>query len=284
MLAAALALALRGFAVFPCVPGGKVPATAHGFKDATTDAAIIAGCWAELPAANIGIACGASGLVVLDLDRKDGRDGVRTLWQVECDLDRVPRTLSATTPSGGLHLYYRAPRDVEIRNGQSTVCERGDAPGLDVRGVGGYVVAPPSFMAAGRYAWRDDLPIADVPQPWVDALARERAPDEPPAPVWTPRSYSEADRVALYVHRAIEGELRKVADAPHGTRSDRLLASARALGGLVHTGATDALEVRDALLGACASWPRFERDPHKDRDTIERGIAYGLAAPREVRP
>ena len=73
----AVVYAQRGWAVFPLKPRSKAPLTPHGFKDASNDAQTIRAWWARWPKANIGIACGASGLVVVDVDNKDARAGDR---------------------------------------------------------------------------------------------------------------------------------------------------------------------------------------------------------------
>ncbi|NLE75621.1 MAG: hypothetical protein GX605_02565, partial [Chloroflexi bacterium] len=159
MLAAALAYAARGWAVFPCKPRGKEPLTPHGCKDATTDAARVRAWWAKWPRANVGIACGPSGLVVLDVDGDAGRAS----W---AQLGQSGQTPTATTGKGQ-HLYYQA-------NGHHVGNSAGKlGPGLDVRGAGGYVVAPPSVHPSGAvYAWADFLSPDDVPlAPFPDALA-----------------------------------------------------------------------------------------------------------------
>jgi hypothetical protein len=129
MLARALAYARRGWAVFPCKPGEKIPATAHGCKDATTDEATIIKWWSELPAANIGLATGPpSGLFAIDIDPKNGG---RDSWARLTDGRNLPRTATVCTPSGGLHHYFHVPAG-SIKNSTSKI-----ATGVDVRAAGG---------------------------------------------------------------------------------------------------------------------------------------------------
>jgi hypothetical protein len=106
-LPAAQEYAAKGWAVIPLAPNDKTPLTKHGFKDATTDSEEIH-AWAEdHPNANLGIRTGiASGLVVFDLDVKNGKDGIKALLDA---VGALPKTLTATTPSGGLHHYYKHP-------------------------------------------------------------------------------------------------------------------------------------------------------------------------------
>ncbi|HUU56063.1 MAG TPA: bifunctional DNA primase/polymerase [bacterium] len=106
LLAAALAYAARGWHVFPCAPGGKAPITPHGLKDATTDAEQILTWWAAEPAANVAVAAGRSGLLIVDCD---GAEGIGTFaaWADAHDrpLGDVP---CAATPRGGRHYYFAA--------------------------------------------------------------------------------------------------------------------------------------------------------------------------------
>lgn len=123
----------RGWAVFPLRSGSKIPATEHGFKDATTDLDIVT-LWATLPGPsyNWGIATGSvSGIVVVDVDIKN--DGIANTAQLN-----LSPTYTVTTPSGGIHYYYAIPPGRPVR---STV---GLVPGVDIRADGGYVAAPPS--------------------------------------------------------------------------------------------------------------------------------------------
>ena len=114
--------------------------TTHGCKDATTDRQIVVDWWTRWPLANIGLPTGSkSGVVVIDFDfRSGGLDGLITLEKRKA----VPATLEALT-GNGLHLYYQC-QGILVKNGVGLL------PGIDVRGEGGYVVAPPSIHATFR--------------------------------------------------------------------------------------------------------------------------------------
>jgi hypothetical protein len=163
----ALALARKGLRVFPCVVAGKQPATAHGCKDATVDPSVISAWWRQLPDANIGVATGAaSGIFVVDVD---GLDAEAELRKLEVQHGALPATIEVIT-ARGRHIYLRMPGAV-VRNTAGKI-----APGIDTRGDGGYVLAPPSVHPSGRrYAWSVDCGpgIAAAP-PWL--LARIEAP------------------------------------------------------------------------------------------------------------
>lgn len=169
----ALSYASSGWAVLPlcwpdaaghCACGrkhtgrdiGKAPLTPHGVKDASTDERVVRRYWCT-PDANVGIATGAvSGLVVLDVD---GPDGVASLAG-----KTIPPTPCVLT-SNGKHFYFRHPGGV-IRNFVKKL------PGLDLRGDGGYVVAPPSTHLSGKqYMWLPGaehwtMQLADIPN-WL---------------------------------------------------------------------------------------------------------------------
>lgn len=176
---AAVRLAEYGFKVFPCVPGAKNPIVAHGFKDATTDEATIATWWAGTPNANVGVA--TEGIYVIDIDPME--DGTPNYWmntltveQVD-ELSRAPQTI---TPRNGVHLWFRQPDGVELRN-----TGRGEiAPRVDTRGTGGYVLVPPSNVKEHGAYWfspgreldcgPEDLPV--VPQFIIDKLSEAKKP------------------------------------------------------------------------------------------------------------
>lgn len=141
-LDAAVRYARCGWPVFPCKPGSKEPATTHGFHDATTDAGRIERFWARRPDMNVAIATGGDGPDVLDVDVAHGKAGYQSLHEgIRTGL--VPAPMGwVVTPSGGMHLYYCG--DLQ-RNGSLP------RHGLDFRGQGGYVVAPPSHVGERRY-------------------------------------------------------------------------------------------------------------------------------------
>jgi len=160
LLDAALAYAARGWHVFPLLPKDKVPkAGSAGHLDATTDEAQIRAWWPPGGVANIGIACGASGLAVVDVDP----DGEASLE----DLPDLPET-SCVVTGRGTHHYFATAEVV-----RSII---GWRPNVDLKAAGGYVVAPPSVHESGvAYAWDepDECPghVADLPE-WIAAERR----------------------------------------------------------------------------------------------------------------
>jgi hypothetical protein len=163
---AALRYVEFGFAVFPCLPGEKRPATRNGLLNATHDRRLVLSHWTSHPDHNVAIRTGEeSGLIVLDQDA----NGFESLADLEREHEPLPRTQSVVTPSGGEHYYFRHP-------GKRIINTTGwPGPGLDIRGDGGYVLAPPS-MVAGRLYEPDetDAPIADTPEWLVTSLIRHQ--------------------------------------------------------------------------------------------------------------
>ena len=164
MLRTAMALAHKGIAVFPCRPQDKRPATANGLKDATTDLNIIRQWWRQEPQFNLAIATGAvSGIFVVDID---GLDAEVELRRLEAEHGEFPSTIEAIT-ARGRHVYFRSP-EIPVRSSVSKI-----APGIDVRGDGGYVLAPPSIHPTGRrYEWSVDCAssLAEAPA-WLLSLS-----------------------------------------------------------------------------------------------------------------
>ena len=150
MYDAAIEYAKKGFAVFPLKYRDKVPLTRNGCKDATTDAAQIKAWWQKYPNANIGLATGSVSqnvfVIDLDIDEDRGIDGYHSLEDWQREHGDFPETWTAITGRGGYHLYYRGNGRIKNR--------AGIIDGVDIRGNGGYVVAPPSIHKNGRrYEW-----------------------------------------------------------------------------------------------------------------------------------
>jgi Bifunctional DNA primase/polymerase, N-terminal/Primase C terminal 1 (PriCT-1) len=145
---AAIAYATRDFAIFPCLPRGKVPATHHGCRDATKDLARITAWWCENPDYNVAVATGPlSAVFVLDVD---GLDAEAALRKLQDQYSLFPETVESITPRGR-HLFFKWENG-SIRNSAGAV-----APGIDIRGDGGYVILPPSIHPSGRpYVWSVD--------------------------------------------------------------------------------------------------------------------------------
>lgn len=160
MYDAAIEYAKKGFAVFPLKYRDKVPLTRNGCKDATTDAAQIKAWWQKYPNANIGLATGSVSqnvfVIDLDIDEDRGIDGYHSLKDWQREHGDFPETWTAITGRGGYHLYYRGNGKIKNR--------AGIIDGVDIRGNGGYVVAPPSIHKNGnRYEWEyspDEFEIA----------------------------------------------------------------------------------------------------------------------------
>ena len=146
-LDAALALAAEGKPVFPC-GANKAPLTPNGFRDATTDATKITRWWQENPDALIGMPTGAtSGLSVLDVDKKDGKQGLEWL---KINEHRLPPTKSVKTRSGGVHIFFR--HATGLRSSAGSI-----ANGVDIRGDAGYVIY---WQAHGGRVLRNPEPAA----------------------------------------------------------------------------------------------------------------------------
>lgn len=260
-----------GFSVFPLRPYGKKPA--GPWKQWQTQRATpeLVAQWAQAPQLNVGIATGAlSGCIVIDLDNDDAI--------ARAYAHGLPHTLCARTPRG-LHVYLQHPGG-HIRNAAAI------EEGIDLRGDGGFVVAPGSVYVPtveeaadgkreGHYTWVDPtVPLA-------------------PAPVWTYESHrtERRERVvtvatayrgpSAYGTAALERELATLADAPHGARNQTINAVSFAIGQLVAGGWLPEEETYDALELAVT---QIGSDPHKDADTMERAWHAGMAAPRVLDP
>lgn len=262
-LEAALAYAARGWPAFPlhgirggrctcgavpdCKPGkhplGRlVPA---GVKNATTEAVKITSWSTNCPIANVAIGTGGvSGLVALDVDPRHGGDA--SLEALVREHGPLPDTIESLTGGGGRHLVFRHPGGV-VPN------RVGIAPGLDVRGDGGYIVAPPSLhISERRYAWAigygaDEVPLAAAPE-WLTTLVTSDASR------WVSGGRLRCDGTPLVIHA--------------GERNDRL---ARLGGALRRYGLGEA-----ALMDCLVAINREHCRPPLDRAEVQK-IAASVA-------
>jgi putative DNA primase/helicase len=167
-LGSALEYAKNGWPVLPLAIKGKIPLIkgGKGSKDATTDLQQIEGWWSKTPNANVGIATGLqSGIFVLDVDI--GKDGEESLQNLQEQYGALPVTHKVKTGTGGWHYYFYYPPN-GIKNSASKL-----GSGLDIRGDGGYVVAPPSIHpdTGNPYEWECKDPIVAAPDWLFLALA-----------------------------------------------------------------------------------------------------------------
>lgn len=309
MLHAALVYARQGLAVFAChwpIPqrvagwvgwgcschqpdcarAAKHPLTVHGFKDATTDADIVQGWWQRWPQANIGIPTGV-GFDALDLDGHTGVHNARAFVE-EHRIDWSTAPL-VRTGSGGWHLLI-APTGAGNRVGL--------LEGVDYRGAGGYVIAPPSrHVTGGTYRWVRDLNLARLsqvpaplrslldpvqaqraaghedprPQPRARTPARENSPvtRETGAPV-AGRSYGLA---------ALTAETDKVRHAEVGQRNTTLNRAAFRCYQLAATGLLDPDDITAQLTAAART--AGLRNAEITR-TLASARHAGLANPRHA--
>jgi hypothetical protein len=262
--------------VFACGPD-KRPVTQHGFHDATRDPAEIKAQFGTPGAAMIGVPTGqGAGFFVVDLDVKNGGQGLEWL---AANQHRLPRTRTHKTRSGGQHLLFQWPEGRTIRNSASRV-----APGVDVRGNGGYIIAPPS----PDYEIADHSALAEAP-PWLLALidppAAPRAADltkyGADLPKSPPRQSGDGTRYGL---TALDNECQSILSAPDGAKHDTLNRAAFSIGGLVAAGELAEGPALQALASALAGIASRCEDYPAAQKTLGAAFRAGMAKPREAPP
>jgi Bifunctional DNA primase/polymerase, N-terminal len=283
-LDAALDYAARGWPVFPCISRSKEPAVKRGFYAATTNPETVKRYWRQ-SARNVAIRTGAaSGFWVLDVDA--GRGGEASLRNLELKYGPLPPTREVITVRGGRHLWFKYVGPISCSADKI-------APGLDVRGDGGYAMAPPSIWENGRaYTWSVDSIDEIAPAPdWLTQLAcRKSSPSETAsiseralANVRPPSNGSAASGDA-YGAAALEYEIDELAATAPGSRNHQLNRASFALYQLVGGGELSEAEVWNALLGA-ATANGLMADPNdgpaKVIATINSGKRAGLQSPRD---
>lgn len=311
--AVALTWVSRGFPVVPCSREDK-RAMVGGFRIDSgpedlapfSDPEQVRAWWSgKFKRAHVGLLTGRGGpdgrgLVVVDLDTPKADTPLPTGRWEGCAhgldvLERLaqeagepwPETYTVHTPAAGrpvpgVHLYFRQPED-----GPLIGCATGDGstpphigPMVDVRGIGGYVIAAGSYSKAqGRVYERVSAPgVRPQPLPgWLLELLRPAAapaaPPRPPSPVRTLPTASREERAAA---GALEHSVRRIEDAKEGERNRQLFSAARWLGEL-HDTAPDVLDettVREQLLAAALRSGQTEREALR---TIRSGWERGLS-------
>ena len=305
LLNSALAYAEAGWPIFPLRPGTKRPAfpnhteatcdrsdrrCADGHTGwearATLDTDRIEAAWRHRPY-GIGVACGPAGLLVVDLDpaKGDQPSGTESLAFLEERAgEELPATWTIGTPRGGRHLYYR-----QLDRGRPLGNTAGRlGPGIDTRGTGGYVVAPPTVTTGpdgGAYWLVDDNEPADLPQWFSQLLTVPTRPDRP-IPDSDRRQVqpnAETDRARRYVARAITGELDRITSAVEGQRNHTLFCASIALGQLAATGLVLVDDAEQQLLDAASGHiAAGAYSHHQARQTITSGLRRGLNEPRRL--
>jgi hypothetical protein len=282
LLTAALIYADRGWAVFPL--RGKEPWIAkrdggNGCHDATKDPEQIRIWWRDMPAANVGIATGkVSGLFVVDIDPR--HNGDQTMRELIAKNSPLPITTTVATGNAGWHFYFAMPADIPIGNGQSHV-----GPGIDHKGDGGYVAAPPSVhpdtgrtygFVAGRLF--RDVGIVAAPE-WLYEAARKREPD-----IDMVGTAGSTTVLTEYGEAALRSAAANIMNAPNGQQEATLAREAYTIGTAVGAGAIPLTTALNVLLIAARKMPTYDPRrpwrPGQAESKVRAAFRGGLAKPR----
>lgn len=241
-----------------CMSPGKHPRTPNGCKDATLDEHIIR-LWFTSTGSNLGVATG-EGLYVIDLDGDQGEAS----WML---LDLPEPEMRARTGSGGRHLYYGIPLGDTLPNTAGKL-----GAGIDTRGKGGYVVAPPSnHRSGGTYEWttssRALTPLPDE----IRALLTPTIATPPTRPRIT-------DATSSYGAGVLTNAMARIAAAAEGTRNQALNDEAFLVGQFVGGGEIDPCGVEHLLAEACAG-PDKKKNTATVRRALHDGMQHGRRAP-----
>lgn len=297
---------------------GKPIRGTGGVSKATIDEEQIRDWWSKWPRAMIGVSVGKADMIVIDFDVRlvedfdeatgevvrddDGNPVLRelTLEELKASVEAMmgepmPVSLAARTPSGGVHVYYRMPEGEPIGN-------KGNLPDhVDVRGLGGYTIVPPSICegdgknAAGEYRWLrgdNDAPIARLPVS-LEAILRDPArragakqSARPNGVAATPMFAPDIDEAhRRYAMAALDRSAAELAATPqgggkHGGRNKGAYAAAFNMGGFVATGAISEAVVRGVLIEIMRAF-----DPagiERNIATIDNGLREGRTKPHDL--
>lgn len=288
LLAAALAAADRGWPVFPAYPYSKIPCITDWHRRATCDPDTLTEWWAEGPY-NVGVATGPAGLLVIDLDSARGEIPPRD-WAIH-DVahgrdvlavlaDRAGAaypggTYTVSTPTGGYHLYYKAPPGLQLRNTTAKLGWR-----IDTRAAGGGIIAAGSVrrlrFGISAYTVARDAHVAALPE-WLTAALMPR----PYIPTAVRRL--AGTRLGAWTKAALAGEAVRVREAAVGSRNDTLFTAACRLGELVGAGLLDESMAEATLRQAAAVHVGTHDFAASEADrAIASGLARGRLNPRRI--
>ena len=240
--------------IHPCKPD-KRPCLKNWQDKATNDPEQIKKWWKKWPDALIGCATGPdSGIWVLDADYPEGPEQAKQM--------DLPETFIQETGGGGLQ-YFFAWNGRNIRNSSRKI-----APGIDVRGDGGYVILPPSLHPAGVvYRWISNQKLSFAPE-WLAEKAEKRK---------NPAREGDSN-INKYAQAALSGEMQAIMTAPEGTRNETLNQAAFNLGQLVAGGELDENLVYNALHSIAITSGLTESETTK---TVRSGLESGKEHPRK---
>lgn len=282
-LSVALDLARQGIPVFPCYPGGeKVKQPLQGVfwrTAATTDERRVNQWWEQHPDALPAINLERADLIVIDCDGAGGIEDWRDVRSGRPDSAAI-----VETPSGGEHRYFkRGGRP--LGNGRGALPPKRGHDGIDVRGAGGYVIAPGATLLDGRRYEPNGYDILSAPEipDWLISILQAPTFHDAPAEAvrFEPGPPVSDERKRAYGERALDEEMRDLAMAPPGTRNESANVSAFRIGQLVGGGCLTESEAYAALHNAALSWGISAKDKALGpKGTIARAIRDGARSPR----
>ncbi len=256
LIDAALQYAHQGLKVFPLRTREKIPATKNGFYDATLEASTLQQWWFKNPSYNVAITTGG-GFFVVDAD--DLKAMKNLIANNAGDWPCCP-----TVKTGqGEHYYFAVPEGIEIKN------RTGLIPGIDIRGAGGYIVAPPSIHPSGiQYEFIEPLtfPLPSPPQ-WLVKLITTKHHDQQP----------QTRQSSRYGERALSDACGTIASALNGQRNDILNSQSYCIAQLVAGGELNESDARQRLQSAGAA---AGLTTNEITTTLNSAFSSGFSTPR----
>jgi hypothetical protein len=281
----ALKLAQQGTFIFPAPATGEKKGIYPGATTNrrrwgnTNDPATVRAYWLKHPDANIGLPTGKDNKIfVFEFDTPEGHevDGATAVAELEAKHGKLPETLKSQSPSGSIHYYFNHP-GFYVKSSAGEI-----APGIDIKGDGGMVLAPPSNRPGkGEYRWLNELPPVDAPQWLLDLIKatatksastaqRPAVPIPPPPPGATP------------VEKAVHEAYHSVALMKKGRRNHELNDASFKLGILVGKDHLDEEKAIQLLLAACEANGSLAENARECHGTIDSGMSGGKREGRKV--